>query len=108
MAIVLTLAEMVKEPGSEPVVGECPAMASYTQPDIVFDGLGVRGRCEEAGVGINVLDREEPVRVKSPDKEVLKEIWFPRYALECGGIINIPKLKSHTLTTLTCANLFGL
>jgi uncharacterized protein (DUF362 family)/NAD-dependent dihydropyrimidine dehydrogenase PreA subunit len=110
MNIVLTLAEMVSELGSEPVVGECPAMASYTRPDIVFDGLGVRSRCEEAGVEINVLDREKPVRVENPDAEVVEEFWFPEYALECGGIINVPKLKTHTLTTLTCAvkNLFGL
>jgi uncharacterized protein (DUF362 family)/NAD-dependent dihydropyrimidine dehydrogenase PreA subunit len=108
--IFMTLTEMIAEAGGRPVVGECPASASYARPDIVFDGLGVRAICREAGVEINVLDREEPMRVENPDAEVVKEFWFPRFALECDGIFNAPKLKTHTLTKLTCAvkNLFGL
>lgn len=110
MRIVLALAEMVKELGADPVVGECPAMASYARPDIVFDGLGVRRLCEEADVEVRVLDRERPVRVESPRSVVVDEFWFPEFALQCDGIINVPKLKTHVLTTLTCAvkNLFGL
>ena len=110
MRIVLALADMVKELGAVPVVGECPAMASYARPDIVFDGLGVRRLCEEAEVEVRVLDRELPIRVESPRGVAVKEFWFPEYALKCDGIINVPKLKTHTLTTLTCAvkNLFGL
>jgi len=108
--VFMTLAEMLIEAGSRPVVGECPATASYTRPDIVFDGLGVRDLCEEAGVEINVLDREAPVRVENNNAEVVKEFWFPEFALSCDGIINVPKLKTHNLTKLTCAvkNLFGL
>jgi len=110
MRIVLALAEMLREQGAKPVVGECPAMASYARPDIVFDGLGVRRLCEEAGVGLRVLDRELPVRVESPRGVVVGEFWFPEFALQCDGIINVPKLKTHVLTVLTCAvkNLFGL
>ncbi|UCH58087.1 MAG: DUF362 domain-containing protein [Candidatus Bathyarchaeota archaeon] len=108
--VFMTLAGMVKEAGAAPVVGECPATASYTRPDIVFDGLGVRELCREAGVEVNVLDREEPVKVENHEAEVVHEFWFPRFAVECDGIINTPKLKTHTLTKLTCAvkNLFGL
>ncbi len=110
LRIFMTLAEMIEEASAKPVVGECPAMASYARPDIVFDGLGVREICREAGVEINVLDREEPVKMVNEEGEVLKEFWFPRFALECDGIFNVPKLKTHTLTKLTCAvkNLFGL
>ena len=108
--VYMTLAKMIKEAGAKPVVGECPASASYARPDVVFDGLGVRVLCREAGVELNVLDRETPVKVVNPDAEVLKEFWFPRFALECDGIINAPKLKTHDLTQVTCAvkNLFGL
>jgi uncharacterized protein (DUF362 family) len=108
--IFMALAEMIAEAGAKSVVGECPATGSYARPDIVFDGLGVREICREAGVEINVLDREEPVRVENPDAEIVKEFWFPRFSLKCDGIVNVPKLKTHTLTKLTCAvkNLFGL
>jgi len=110
MRIVLALADMVKEAGSKPVVGECPASSAYARPDTVFDGLGVRRMCEEAGVELKVLDREMPTRVECPEGVAVEELWFPEYALECAGIINVPKLKTHTLTTLTNAvkNLFGL
>ena len=110
LRIFMTLAELIEGAGGRPVVGECPATASYARPDIVFDGLGVREICRETGMEINVLDREEPVRVENPEAEVVKEFWFPRFALECEGIFNAPKLKTHTLTKLTCAvkNLFGL
>jgi uncharacterized protein (DUF362 family)/NAD-dependent dihydropyrimidine dehydrogenase PreA subunit len=108
--IFMALAEMLKETGSKPVIGECPATASYTRPDIVFDGLGVRKICDEAGVEINVLDREAPIKVFNPNAEVVREFWFPEFALACDGIISVPKLKTHNLTKLTCAikNLFGL
>jgi uncharacterized protein (DUF362 family) len=110
MRIVLALAEMVKEMGSTPVVGECPAMAAYTRPDIVFDELSVRELCTKAGVGVRVLDRDKPVKVDNPNGRVSNVFWFPEYAVQCDGIINVPKLKTHVLTTLTCAvkNLFGL
>jgi uncharacterized protein (DUF362 family) len=108
--VLMTIAELIKEAGATPVVGECPATGSYARPEVVFDGLGIRELCDEAGVEINMLDREEPVRVDNPDGETLKEVWFPRFALECGGIVSVPKLKTHVLTALTCAvkNLFGL
>jgi uncharacterized protein (DUF362 family) len=110
LRIVLALTEMLRDMGAKPVVGECPAMASYARPDIVFDGLGVRRLCEEAGVELNVLDREKPVSVGNSEAEVVDEFWFPEFALRCDGILNVPKLKTHALTTLTCAvkNLFGL
>jgi len=108
--IVMVLAEMIKGFGAQPVVGECPAMASYARPDIVFDGLGVRQLCKEAGVELNFLDRELPIKVENLNAEVVKDFWFPKFALMCDGIINVPKLKTHGLTTLTCAvkNFFGL
>ncbi len=108
--VLMTIIEMIQEANAKPVVGECPATGSYARPEIVFDGLGIRKLCKEANVEINLLDREEPVKVVNPDGEVLQNIWFPKFALDCGGIISLPKLKTHVLTGLTCAvkNLFGL
>lgn len=110
MRIVLTISRMVKELGAKPVVGECPAMAAYARPDMVFEGLGIRKLCEESNIELKVLDREKPKRIKADEGVILNEFWFPEFVLECRGIINVPKLKTHVLTTLTCAvkNLFGL
>jgi uncharacterized protein (DUF362 family) len=108
MRVVLGVAELLQRQGSRCVLGECPATGSYTRPDIVFDGLGVRELCESHDIMVNVLDRDLPVRFKV-DGDVLKELWFPEMAAT-HPVISFPKLKTHQLTTLTCAvkNLFGL
>lgn len=108
MRVVLAVAEMLRAQGSHCILGECPATGSYTRPDIVFDGLGVRGLCREHGIELNVLDRDPPVRVEV-DGVVKDEFWYPETAMK-HPVISFPKLKTHNLTTLTCAvkNLFGL
>jgi uncharacterized protein (DUF362 family)/ferredoxin-like protein FixX len=108
MRMVVAFAELLKEQGCHSIVGECPATGSYTRPDIVFDGLGVRDLCNEHGIEVRVLDRDHPVKV-NVDGEVLKEFWYPETAMK-HPVVSFPKLKTHSLTTLTCAvkNLFGL
>lgn len=108
MEAVLGVAELLQAQGCRCIVGECPATGSYTRPDIVFDGLGVRELCERQGIEVNVLDRDPPVRAEV-DGVIRGEFWFPETAME-HPVISFPKLKTHALTTLTCAvkNLFGL
>jgi uncharacterized protein (DUF362 family) len=108
MRVVLAAVELLRAQGSHCILGECPAMGNYTRPDIVFDGLGVRGLYREHGIEINVLDRDPPVRV-DVEGVVKHEFWYPETAMK-HPVISFPKLKTHNLTTLTCAvkNLFGL
>ncbi len=108
MRIVLATAKLLQEQGSLSIIGECPAMASYTRPEIVFDYFDVRKHCNDHGIEIKILDRDPPVNVKV--KGMIKsDFWYPETSTR-NPIINIPKLKTHALTTLTCAvkNLFGL
>jgi len=108
MRVVLAVHDLLKEQGSATVVGECPATGSYTRPDIVFDGLGVRELCDENDIEISVLDREAPVK-RTVKGVSVNNFWFPESATNMA-VINFPTLKTHVLTTLTCAvkNLFGL
>jgi uncharacterized protein (DUF362 family) len=108
MRVVLGTAHLLQENKNHCILGECPAMASYTRPDIVFDGLGIHKICEKNQIEVRVLDRDPPVKVRV-DGIVLNDFWFPKTSLDYP-IINIPKLKTHALTTLTAAvkNLFGL
>ncbi len=108
LRIVTAIHEQLKENKNKAILGECPATSAYTRPDRVFNGLGVRDLCIEHGISLNVLDRDTPVK-HSIEGVILKDIWFPETAT-LYPIINFPKLKTHTLTTMTCAvkNLFGL
>jgi uncharacterized protein (DUF362 family)/NAD-dependent dihydropyrimidine dehydrogenase PreA subunit len=108
MRLVVAFSELLRKQDCHSIVGECPATSSYTRPDIVFNGLGVRALCEEYGIELRVLDRDHPVKV-DVEGRVLKEFWYPETAIKYP-VVNFPKLKTHSLTTLTCAvkNLFGL
>ena len=108
MRVVLGVNDLLREQGSKTILGECPATGSYTRPDIVFDGLGVRRLCEENDIEVNILDREPPVK-RTVEGVSLSEFWFPEPATKMP-VISFPTLKTHVLTILTCAvkNLFGL
>jgi len=108
MRVVLATARLLQAQGSQCILGECPATGSYTRPEIVFEAQHVRELCREHGVELNILDRDPPVRVEV-DGVVKGEFWYPETALR-HPVISFPKLKTHNLTTLTCAvkNLFGL
>ena len=108
MRVVLAVHELLKEQNSPTIVGECPATGSYTRPAIVFDGLGVREMCDKHGIEISILDREAPVK-RTVKGGAVNDFWFPESSTT-KPVINFPTLKTHVLTTLTCAvkNLFGL
>ena len=80
MRVVLAVARLLQAQGCRLILGECPATGSYTRPDVVFDGLGVRGLCLEHGIELNVLDRDPPVRVEV-DGVVKDEFWYPETAM---------------------------
>lgn len=108
LELVLALGRLIQEAGGECVVGECPATAAYARPEMVYKAHRLEERCGAQGIGVRVLDRDRPVGVRV--KGVVNQLYhFPETALQCP-IFNIPKLKTHALTTLTCAvkNLFGL
>ena len=108
MRVVIAVHELLKEQRSKTVLGECPATSSYTRPDVVFDGLGIKKLCKENGIEVNILDRNPPVK-RTIEGVVLNDFWFPETATK-NPVISFPTLKTHVLTTLTCAvkNLFGL
>lgn len=62
----------------------------------------------EMGVELNFDLSDEYISL--PEGKVLKKCMLIKPAIEADIIINIAKLKTHTLTRLTCAtkNLFGL
>jgi uncharacterized protein (DUF362 family)/Pyruvate/2-oxoacid:ferredoxin oxidoreductase delta subunit len=108
LRIVLATARLLKEQKSHCIIGECPATASYTRPEMVYNAHNIEKICERAGIEVKVLDRDPPVK-RNTNGKVLNTFYFPETAT-LNPIINFPKLKTHALTTLTCAvkNIFGL
>ena len=56
-----------------------------------------------------VFEEHELVRVKDESLKIMKNFYIPRLVKEADLIINVPKMKTHTLTKMTGAikNLYG-
>lgn len=102
--VVRVLIRLVKEAGGVPVVGDSPGLGAVTK---VADKCGVAAVCREEGV--ELIDLKTLVVAENPGGRTFKRLEVAKEALECDGIINIPKLKTHAqmFLTLGVKNLFG-
>ncbi len=99
-SIVRAIARIIKEEEAYPIIADSPGMGiSYTKWSLkrAYEVCGMEG------IGGAILNYDTSVR-----KIGHFEIITP--ALDCDLIINIPKLKTHSLTVFTGAvkNLYGL
>jgi len=110
LRVIKAIGNMIQEAGATPLVGDCPGSAAYTNPESVFEATGLKELCRREGFELRVLDKEIPVSVSNPNGVVSKQFFVPSIAIQCDGLINAPKLKTHSLTTLTAGvkNFFGL
>ncbi len=100
--VVRAVIRLVREAGGVPMVGDSPGMGDF------------RKVCEKAGIldvvkeeGATLVELDDPVEVKNQGR--FQRFEIARAAYEADAIINLPKLKTHGMTTLTGAvkNLFG-
>ena len=97
----------VLSPHNELIIGEGSGYEFDTEK--TFEILGVYKLGEKYGVPVINL-RKERTKVAYIGGKVLKKIRLPMSLFDVDGIINMPKLKTHTLTGFTFAmkNLLGL
>jgi len=103
-ALVRALIRLVREWGGLPCVADSPANAVSVQK--VWDSTGFRAMCHEESVPLLNLEKagSECCTVGRYSFTVAKPV------LEADVIINVPKVKTHVLTTLTGAvkNMYGV
>ena len=102
-AIVGAVAKLVMEAGARPVIGDSPQLGSALK---VSEKCGVVEIAKELGIEIVEF---KPTEVKHPEGKHFKHFIVGKAVLEADKIINLPKLKTHSLTFLTLAvkNMFG-
>ena len=74
-----------------------------------YEVSGYRAMC--ARLGVRLVNLRETGFVRVPvEGRVLREVYLAREAVEADAIVNLPKLKTHSLTLFTGAvkNLYGL
>ena len=95
--VIRAVVRMVKECGAVPIVGDNPG--GSVSAKAVYESSGILTMAKEEGIEV-----AEPKSVK-----MIKGIPVSSYFLECGKIISLPKMKTHSLMCLTGAvkNMFG-
>jgi uncharacterized protein (DUF362 family)/Pyruvate/2-oxoacid:ferredoxin oxidoreductase delta subunit len=105
--IVRQIVKLVKSAGATPIIGDSPGGA-VSGLNYLWQETGMYRVAEEEGVELVSFETagsfEHPARNK-----FTKTLRFTNVINEVDGIINVPKLKTHSLMYLTAAvkNFFG-
>lgn len=103
------IADMVKEAGARPVIGEAAPVGIKTE-DCFKDSGYAKLRTQ----GYEVVDLKpegaEMVKVPIPNGKNMKEIMLNKFVVEADCIIDVPKMKTHDqpLVTLSIKNMKGV
>lgn len=101
-ALLMAVIEMVREAGGVVLVGDSPGIGSLRS---VARKTGMLDVIEETGA--ELVEFSEVRTVASPG--VFKRFEVAAPYLDADRVINLPKLKTHEMMTITCGvkNLFG-
>ncbi len=101
-ALVQVVAELVIESGGTALIGDSPGIGSFSK---VAEKSGIQGAAERSGARLTEFC--DPVELRG--EGTFRSIQLARCYHEADKIINLPKLKTHEMMTMTCAvkNLFG-
>jgi len=104
-AFVEAVLELLKRAGAEIIAGD----DIDSDAGDGFQISGIRQMCEKAGVRLINL-RETGFVETSCEGHFLKKVYMSSTVLEADVIINLPKLKTHSLTVFTggVKNMFGV
>lgn len=100
--VVRTVIELVKEAGGIPLVGDSPGVGGLKR---VAEKSGILAVVEETGA--ELVEFSEAVEINGSG--MFKKFALAAPYLAADRVINLPKLKTHEMLTMTCAvkNLFG-
>jgi len=103
-SVVRAVIRVLKEAGAYPFVGDSPGIGSAAK---VAAKCGVLDVCKEEDVPL--IELRQSVEVENPGGKTFKRLEIAKEALDVDGIINLPKLKTHTqmFMTLGVKNMFG-
>ncbi len=103
--VVRAVALEVLEVGAKPIIADSPGFGSAQS---VCAACGLDHVAKELGIEIHDLSKNPEVR-RLPKDSPFQTPKFGAIALQADAIINLPKVKAHAQTGMTCAvkNLYG-
>jgi len=104
--VIRVIIRIIKSANATPIISDSPSVLSIEN---VYEKTGIKKVAQEEKV--ELLNPENyPLMEFKTEIGKLNKIYISRIAFDVDGIINVPKLKTHSLTTLTLGikNLYGL
>lgn len=104
--VVASLVSTIRDRASRVIVGESDGLRY--DADVAFRMTGFKKAIESPGGEILNFSKDQLIQVKL-DGLYLKHINMPRTLLEADCVVNVPVVKTHECTMITCAmkNMFG-
>ena len=108
-AIISAVCRILKEKKCNISIGESAGFMVSGGTDYALEKSGIKKVAEKYNAKLINFDKSEIV-LKKIDGKILKKIYVPNPVLNAEFIINLPKLKTHTLVGYTGAvkNMFGI
>jgi uncharacterized protein (DUF362 family)/NAD-dependent dihydropyrimidine dehydrogenase PreA subunit len=103
-AVVEAVAGMVLDCGGKPFIADSPPVKIFNK---IAKDSGLGAVAKKLGIPIHPL--EESTERKLGDKNIFRLLEVSRQALDADVVINLPKLKTHAMMTMTMCvkNMFG-
>jgi uncharacterized protein (DUF362 family)/Pyruvate/2-oxoacid:ferredoxin oxidoreductase delta subunit len=101
-SLVQVVAEIVRESGGIALIGDSPGIGSFSR---VAEKSGIHAAARASGA--TLVEFNDAIDLQG--NGIFRSISLARVYYEADKIINLPKLKTHEMMTMTCAvkNLFG-
>lgn len=102
-AVVKAVAELVREAGGRVLIGDSPGIGGFWK---VADKSGISQAARESDA--ELIEFDDTIELNGTG--TFRRIAIARAYWEADKVINLPKLKTHEMMTMTCAvkNLFGV
>jgi uncharacterized protein (DUF362 family)/Pyruvate/2-oxoacid:ferredoxin oxidoreductase delta subunit len=103
-SVVKAVIQLVRDAGGAPMVGDSPAIEGLAK---VASKAGISDVVRE--MHCELVDFDDGVAVKGTHRGVFTRLEVARAVMDSDHLINLPKLKTHGMTTMTLSvkNLFG-
>lgn len=108
-AIVEAVCKIFKELKAEILIGDSSGISSYGATKKAFKVSGIEAVAKKYGAKLIPFEADNFVNIENENYRVLKSFRIAKTVKEVDYIINLPKLKTHTLMKYTGAvkNMFG-
>jgi len=104
-ALIESICKILKKNNCEIFIGDSP----FTNPEASFKASGIDKVAKKYGKLV-IFEQDKVVNIKNKKGKILKEFEIAKTLKDADLVINMPKLKTHSLTKFTGAikNLYGI